>query len=76
MSEISIPTFTRHYKYKAKIEDNPFIIRYLIAAELKNNNSTSPEKDVGQNSQEEVKPEPAEKDQSQGQSQAQGQSYK
>ena len=63
MSEISIPTFTRHYKYKTKIEDNPFIIRYLIAAEIKtSHNSDSPPKNI-EVAQEEVKPEPAEKDQ-------------
>jgi hypothetical protein len=40
MTELAIPTFTRHYKYKSKIEESAFIIKYLISGDQKSHEET------------------------------------
>lgn len=35
MNEVTLPTFTRHYKYTSKIDDGGFLIKYVVTTDIK-----------------------------------------
>lgn len=58
MAEVGLPTFVRHYKYKTRMEEGPFVVKYVLTGDVKGNTEAEgkPEKvteDVGV----EIKPE-------------------
>lgn len=35
MNEVTVPTFTRHYKYTNKVDEGAFLIKYFLTTDIK-----------------------------------------
>lgn len=35
MTEVGLPTFVRHYKYKTRMEEGPFVVKYVLTGDVK-----------------------------------------
>ena len=35
MTEVGLPCFVRHYKYKTRMEEGPFVVKYVLNGDVK-----------------------------------------
>ena len=48
MAEVGVHTFVRHYKYRTRMEEGPFVVKYVLTGDVKGNGEaeSKPEKVV------------------------------
>jgi hypothetical protein len=58
MNEVTVPTFTRHYKYTNKVDEGAFLIKYFVTTDIKPIDEYKPpqKSPIKQDNQEAIKP--------------------
>lgn len=58
MAEVGLPTFVRHYKYRTRMEEGPFVVKYVLTGDVKINAEVESKGEEGvQEIVSEIKPE-------------------